>query len=184
MIVDDAPAFGKFLKDEREEAAGIAGGGVEAPFADDERSGVAEGTDFKDVEGEMAHGGFVGIAGFVMVEDGRPAAGEAGRTGEGDIGRVPVAGHEGGDVAAIPGLLLLIENREDGGTSGIGGSGRGGLGEGRTCQGEGENGEGRKAVKPLKRHRFSLGEGLEGRIGEEGTKRKGRMEREGRIRVT
>src|ERR1700686_171348 len=63
----------------------------------------------------MAHAGLVGIVVLVAGEHGVPATGETGFSGEGDAWGAPVAVHERGDVATIPGSFLVIEDGNDGG---------------------------------------------------------------------
>ena len=115
MVVDDAPAFGEALPDQREDAADIAfvffAGQV--PVAEDERAVVAGEMELEFGEIEVPHRCAVGVALLVAGVDGVVTALGAAGAGEGEVGGVPVGGHEGIDVAFVPVILLMRKELRD-----------------------------------------------------------------------
>ena len=109
VIVDDPPAFGEALPDQREHAADVAFVFVarEVPVAQNERAVVAGEMKLEFGEIQVPHRGSVGVGLFVACANGVETALDAGGTGKGEVGGVPVGGHEGIDIALVP-LILLI----------------------------------------------------------------------------
>ena len=115
VVVDYAPAFGEALPDQREDAADVAFGFVasEVPLAQDERAVGAGEMKLKFGEIQVPHRGLVGIGLLVAGADGLETALDATGAGEGELGGVPVGGHEGIDVAFIPLILLIRKELND-----------------------------------------------------------------------
>jgi len=127
VIEDDAPAFGKFSEVQGEDAGGLVG------FADQVEfsyyvGGVGAGeVNFKIGERDGAHGFAIGIGVVVAIEHRLPAVRDAVGAEEFGLLGIPVAGHEGVDVAAIPGGGLHVQDGADLGFVGwIRGGGDGG----------------------------------------------------------
>jgi hypothetical protein len=108
VIQDDAPAFGKFSEVEREDAGGLVGFTDKVEFSY-YVGGVGAGEmNFQIGEGECAHGFAIRIGVVIAIEDCLPAASDAARAEKFGFLGVPVAGHEGVNVAAIPGGGLQV----------------------------------------------------------------------------
>src|ERR1700674_2530971 len=89
------------------------------PVAQDKDGVVTQEAKFKVGKIERPHGAAIGVIFFVTREDGVPAAGNAVASRKCEIGGMPVAGEEYVDVAAIPGLLLGVEDGANGGDIGL-----------------------------------------------------------------
>src|SRR5262245_41323343 len=75
VVVDDAPAFGQLLQDQREQPAGVLALERQLPAAADQGIIAAERLDLQLAEGELAHFAAVGLVTLaVAVECGLPAA--------------------------------------------------------------------------------------------------------------
>ena len=112
MVDYDFPAFVGFFEDEGEEAFGVAAfffASVEFVLAEADGVVFAEGVDFQLGEGEIAHGGFVGVVVVVLLDESGVTAGELAGDEDG-VGGVFIAEGEAVDVAAIPGGLLGEED--------------------------------------------------------------------------
>ena len=122
VVEDDFPAGGFFFEDEGEDAGGIAstsGGAGEVEAAGDDGVIGAEHADVEAGEVKVAHGGRRWVGALVAGEE-HGVSMLDGLADEGGAGRVSVAMHEGGDVAAVPGGYLGGEDVADGGVGGLG----------------------------------------------------------------
>src|SRR5579859_416094 len=115
VIVDDPPAFGKALPDQREDTTDVAFVFVarEVPVAQNERAVVAGEMKLELGEIEVPHGGSVGVSLFVACANGVETALDATGAGEGEFGGIPIGGHEGIDVAFVPLILLIHKELHD-----------------------------------------------------------------------
>ena len=117
MIEHDLPIAPELTEHEREFArcrsAAFRRAG-ESETAEDPRAPRASGVDFEIGKRERAHRGGRGIALAIAGQRGLPTARDL-RADEGEFGRIPICGHEGGDVRAVPGILLRPEQRANGG---------------------------------------------------------------------
>jgi len=132
VIQDDAPAFGEFAEVEGEDAGGLVSFADQVEFADNVGGVGAGEVDFEIGKADGAHGFAIGVGVVVTVEDGLPAVGDAAGAEKFGLLRVPVACHEGVDVAAIPGGGLHVEDGADCGF--VGGICRGGDRGARSCR--------------------------------------------------
>src|ERR1700719_4213759 len=89
------------------------------PVAQDQGGVGAQEAKFQVGKIERAHGAAIGVIFFVAREDGVPAAGNAVASRKCKIGGMPVAGEECVDIAAIPSLLLGVEDGANGGDIGL-----------------------------------------------------------------
>src|ERR1700686_5490202 len=80
-----------------------------------DQSGVgAQKAKFQAGKIERAHSAAIGVIFFVTRHNGVPATENAVTSGKSEVRGVPIAGQKCGDVAAIPGCLLGVEDRADG----------------------------------------------------------------------
>jgi hypothetical protein len=83
---------------------------LQAPAAERDGRIVAQGRDLEIRKGQRAHFGAVGIFLFVAIEQFLPAALDVVAGNKNRLVGVPITVHEPVDVAAIPGVLLRVEN--------------------------------------------------------------------------
>src|SRR5437016_3852152 len=95
VIVDDAPAFGEALPYEGKDAADVAFRSRQVPMTEEQERVAAKGSELELRKLQVAHGFAVGVGLFVAGENRVPAADDARSSGESDVRRVPVDGHEG-----------------------------------------------------------------------------------------
>ena len=125
--MDDLPAVGEFAEDQGEAAVrSFAGRQGQVPGAADEGRFRAEDFNTKIREIQLPHlVARAGVGGAITIERGLPSAGLFGVGEEREVGRIPVAGHEGVEVVMVPGVLLVEEDVLDGG-AGVGADGHDG----------------------------------------------------------
>ena len=113
--MDDLPAAGEFFENQAEVSLHqILLGIGQVPLAQHEGGIIGNGLKFKVIKSEVAHLVAGVIASDVAVVGRLPAPGQAASAGEGQIGRIPVTGHELPDISLIPSLNLLLQHGLDG----------------------------------------------------------------------
>src|SRR5262249_21013176 len=101
--------------DEREQAAGVLLLERQLPAAADQGVLLAEKANGDVLESEFAHLRFRGLVLLaVAFQQGLPAARFHAAGEEGQVVRLPVAGHEAFQIALVPGLDLIVEDFADG----------------------------------------------------------------------
>src|SRR5579862_9401179 len=92
VVVDDAPAFGEALPNQRKDAADVALVHVagQVPVPQNQRAVFANEMKLEVREVELPHGGAIGIGLFVSRADYFEPSLDAAGAGKSEVGRVPV----------------------------------------------------------------------------------------------
>src|SRR3954470_21035119 len=143
VVVDDPPAVGQLLEDQRVPPADRLLGQRQLPLAGDQGHAGGQLPDLHVGEGQLAHFLALGLVPLLVPVEGLlPAAGHVLAGHERQVLGVPVPGHEPGQVSLIPGGHLVVHDLLDVGRV----VGRGGRGEGQ----QGEQGEARHGGTSLR----------------------------------
>jgi hypothetical protein len=95
------------MKNQREDAPGIADAPFEVPVPEDECVVGAKGADLQLRKLEFSHMSLVWIAFAISLEQAAVAAYDAVAARESELWRIPVALEKGRNIAAIPSCLLI-----------------------------------------------------------------------------
>src|SRR5882757_1105079 len=108
--MDDPPAFGEALKNQREDASNVALFARQVPMTEDQGRVSAQSTDFQAGKVELAHRLAVGIALTVTLLNPGKAARNALAAREGEVVGLPIALQKQVHFSLIPGALLRVQD--------------------------------------------------------------------------